>query len=301
MEFHVPYGHGRLAFSLPDRLRAELIAPAQVAPAPDPVHAVLKALAATESVRLLANFAGARSAVVAINDKTRPVPHKVLLPPLLARLEAMDISRDAITIVVAVGTHPPMSAAEFDAILPEEVLQRYRVVSHVPDDRESLVYLGQTQRGTPMWINRRFAQADLRMVVGNIEPHQFQGFSGGYKTAAIGLAGRETVNHNHALMTDPKAVPCHFEDNPPRQDIEEIGHRIGVHFALNAVVNESKQIVSVLAGDPSEVMSRAFHWRARFTKCRCRGRLISSSRRRAGIPRISTCIRLKRRWRTHHS
>jgi len=107
MEFHVPYGHGRLAFSLPDRLRAELIAPAQVAPAPDPVHAVLKALAATESVRLLANFAGARSAVVAINDKTRPVPHKVLLPPLLARLEAMDISRDAITIVVAVALTLP--------------------------------------------------------------------------------------------------------------------------------------------------------------------------------------------------
>jgi len=256
MEFHVPYGHSRLAFSLPDELRAELIAPAQVAPAPDPVQAVLEALAATESVRLLADFVGARSAVVAVNDKTRPVPHKYLLPPLLARLEAMDISRDAITIVVAVGTHPPMPAAEFDAILPEEVLQRYRVVSHDPDDRESLAYLGQTQRGTPMWINRRFAQADLRIVVGNIEPHQFQGFSGGYKTAAIGLAGKETVDHNHALMTDPKAVPCHFEDNPPRQDIEEIGRRIGVHFALNAVVNESKQVVSVLAGDPGEVMSR---------------------------------------------
>ncbi len=210
MEFHVLYGHSRLAFSLPDELHAELIAPAQVAPAPDPVQAVFEALAATESVRLLADFVGARSAVVAVNDKMRPVPHKFLLPPLLARLEAMDISRDAITIVVAVGAHPPMPAAEFDAILPEQVLQRYRMVSHDPDDRESLVYLGQTQRGTPMWINRRFAQAGLRIVVGNIEPHQFQGFSGGYKTAAIGLAGRETVNHNHALMTDPKAVPCHF-------------------------------------------------------------------------------------------
>ena len=254
MEFYVPYGHDRLTFSLPDELRAELIAPAKARPAPDPVRAVSEALTATESVKLLENFAGARSAVVAVNDKTRPVPHKFLLPPLLARLEAMDISRDAITIVVAVGTHPPMPSAEFDAILPEEVLQRYRVVSHDPDDRENLVHLGQTQRGTPVWINRRFAQADLRIVVGNIEPHQFQGFSGGYKTAAIGLAGKDTVNHNHAMMTDPNALPGHFEDNPPRQDIEEMGRMIGVHFALNAVVNESKQIVTVLAGEPGEVM-----------------------------------------------
>ena len=256
MEFHIPYGHDRLTFSLPDELQPELIAPAKAAPLPDPARAVNEALAATEGVKLLANFTGARSAVVAVNDKTRPVPHKYLLPPLLARLEAMDIPRDAITIVVAVGTHHAMPSGEFDAILPEEVLQRYRVVSHDPDDREQLVFLGQTRRGTPVWINRRFAQADLRIVVGNIEPHQFQGFSGGYKTAAIGLAGQETVNHNHAMMTDPNALPCHFEDNPPRQDIEEMGRMAGVHFALNAVVNESKQIVAVLAGDPGQVMRR---------------------------------------------
>lgn len=256
MEFHIPYGHDRLTFSLPDELRAELIAPAEAAPSPDPIRAVNEALAAMDSVKLLESFAGARSAVVAINDKTRPVPYKVLLPPLLARMEAMDIPRDAITILVAVGAHRPMPSGEFDAILPEEVLQRYRVVSHDPDDWENLVFLGQTQRGTPVWINRRFARAELRIVVGNIEPHQFQGFSGGFMTAAIGLAGQETVNHNHAMMTDPKAIPCRFEDNPPRQDIEEMGRMMGVHLALNAVVNESKQIVTVLAGDPGEVMSR---------------------------------------------
>jgi nickel-dependent lactate racemase len=49
-------------------------------------------------------------------------------------------------------------------------------------------------------------------------------------------------------------VPCRFADNPPRQDIEEIGRLIGVQFALNSVVNEGKHIVRVLAGDPGDVI-----------------------------------------------
>ena len=71
------------------------------------------------------------------------------------------------------------------------------------EDSASLVYLGETARGTPVWANRRYLEADLRIVVGDIEPHQFQGFSGGVKSAAIGLAGKPTVNANHAMMTDP--------------------------------------------------------------------------------------------------
>jgi nickel-dependent lactate racemase len=104
------------------------------------------------------------------------------------------------------------------------------------------------------WVNRHFVEADLRIVVGNIEPHQFQGFSGGVKSAAIGLTGRDTVNHNHAMMTDPRAQLGCYADNPARQDVEEIGRLIGVHLALNAILNGRKEIVRVIAGKPRAVM-----------------------------------------------
>ena len=254
MEFQVPYGHDHLTLSLPDELHVELIAPAQAAPAPDPVRAVREALDAPLGDARLEHFARAKSVAIAVNDKTRPVPHKLLLPPLLDKLGALGLPREAITFIVAVGGHHAMSPSEFAGVIPADILGCYRVVSHDPDDQDGLDYRGQTSRGTPVWVNRQFAQADLKIVVGNVEPHQFQGFSGGYKTAAIGLAGQETVNHNHAMMTDPNAVPCRFADNPPRQDIEEIGRLIGVQFALNSVVNEGKHIVRVLAGDPGDVI-----------------------------------------------
>jgi nickel-dependent lactate racemase len=103
----------------------------------------------------------------------------------------MGLPREAITFIVAVGAHPPMSPGEFAGVIPLDILERHTVISHDPDDKANLVDLGATQRGTPVWINRRFAQADLRIVVGNIEPHQFQGFfrriqDGGDRTGGQG-------------------------------------------------------------------------------------------------------------------
>jgi nickel-dependent lactate racemase len=253
-EFSLPYGRQHLGVSLPDEWQVELLTPQQLPTLPDPPAAVDQALERPLGEQHLSDWAGVRSAAIAINDKTRPVPHHILLPPLLRRLEALGLPPDAIRVLIATGAHPPMGREEFSQILPPDIIERYPVVSHSAKDRDNLAYLGTSGRGTPIWINRGFIQADLRVVVGNIEPHQFVGFSGGVKSAAIGLAGVETIAHNHAMMRDSRARLARFEDNPTRQDVEEIGRRIGVHFALNAVVNEAKQMVAVLAGEPGLVM-----------------------------------------------
>lgn len=256
MEFRIPYGKNHLSFLLPDGLEIEVVEPAETPAVPDPLGEVEAALAVpVGSVDLMA-FRGARSVAIAINDKTRPVPNQHLLPPMLARLEDLGLTPKAIRFIVATGVHSTMSPEEFFSVLPEEILTRYLVGCHDADDRGNLVHLGTTSRGTPVWVNRSFVEADLRIVVGNIQPHQFQGFTGGVKGAAIGLAGRETINHNHAMMVDPGALLGHFANNPARQDVEEIGQRIGVHFALNAVLNQDKEIAAVFAGEPRAVLLR---------------------------------------------
>ena len=253
-EFRVPYGRTQLAFRLEDSIQAEWLAPAHVQPVSDPAQAVRAALDQPLGGADLVSFSKAGSVAIAINDKTRPVPHAVLLPPLLQALERARIPRSAVTLVVATGLHSPMPSSEFSQILPADILGGYRVISHDANATEDLVNLGHTGRGTPIQVNRVFAEADLRLVVGNLEPHQFMGFSGGVKTAAIGLAGRDTINRNHALMLDPKSDLARYDDNPARQDVEEIGRRIGIHFVLNTVINENKEILRVLAGEPVTVM-----------------------------------------------
>jgi nickel-dependent lactate racemase len=253
--YTLPYGKTELSFTIPDDHRVEWIAPPQVEAHPDPQAEVRHALAAAFGPDRDWNMPEKiQSACIAINDKTRPVPHQYLLPPLLECLEGLGLAPEQITLLIATGTHPPMTPDEFGKILPADIIARYPVASHDCYAQEELQFLGETRRGTPIWINKRYLQADLRIVIGNIEPHQFQGFSGGAKSAAIGLAGRQTINANHAMMTMPAARLGEYEHNPPRQDLEEIGRTIGVHLALNAILNQEKEIVRVLAGDPWKVM-----------------------------------------------
>jgi len=253
VDYSIPYGKRSLRFSLPDSADVDVIAPKSVPAAQNPNELIASALQDSN----LDAFADAVSVAIAINDKTRPVPHDQLLPPLLEALESMGISQDAITLIIATGAHPPMQKTEFSQVVPAEVLSRYRVISHDCDDAANLVPLGETRRGTPVSVNRTYAEADLRIVVGNIEPHQFQGFSGGVKSAAIGLAGRETIERNHAWLTDPRSRLGAFESNPARQDVEEIGAIIGIHFALNVILNDKKEILRALAGDPADVIAAA--------------------------------------------
>ena len=250
--YRLPYGKSALELTLPDRPGWEvcLLAPREVAPAPEPRAAVEDALDSQPISR------SGETVVVAINDKTRPVPHDVLLPPLLRRLEGLGYGPERITLLIATGTHLPMREDEFVSVVPPAVLARYPVYSHDCDDMTQLVGLGRTARGTPVAVNRRWHDAGLRVVVGNIEPHQFMGFSGGVKSAAVGLTARATINANHAMMTAAGAEINRFGDNPCRQDVEEIGRIIGVHYALNAVLNDHKQIVHALAGAPSDVMAQ---------------------------------------------
>lgn len=254
MNIKVPFGTSLLPITLPDGLPVDIIEAPKISPAFNPLQVVQDALDNPIGSVNLSDFSNAKSVGIAISDKTRPVPHEHLLPPLLERLESLGIPSKAIKLFVAVGTHVPMPPAEFPSILPEAVFERYPVISHDASDDTNLVHLGNTSRGTPVWVNKEFHNSDLKIVVGNIEPHYFAGFSGGVKSAAIGLTGTETITQNHALLTHPDSQLCTYETNPTRQDIEEIGRKIGIHFALNAILNQSKQIVHVLSGDPRAVM-----------------------------------------------
>jgi len=254
MEIHVPYGHTQLSAILPDNYVVESIEAVDTPALKNPELAVRKALDDLIGDVKWSDFIGAHSVAIAVNDKTRPVPHSHLLPPLLEQLNSLGIPDEAIRFFVAGGTHVPMEAEEFPLVLPGDLSKRYRVVVQDAETYETMVNLGETSRGTPVWMNSDYVASDLKIVVGNIEPHQFAGFSGGVKSAAVGLAGLKTINFNHSLMSQPDAVLGEYEKNPVRQDIEEIGRKAGIQLALDAVLNQEREIVHVLAGEPQAVM-----------------------------------------------
>ncbi len=191
---------------------------------------------------------------IAINDPTRPIPNNLLLPPLLKHIENLNISRQNISFFIATGTHKGLNKNEINELLTPEIAERYDVIVHDCDDPNNLIFLGHSTSGTPIYINKDYYLHDLKLVVGQIEPHHFMGFSGGVKSAVIGLGGIKTIEANHSKIINPKAKMGIFFTNPMRKEVEEIGKTIGIDIAFNVVLNSQKQIISAFYGDPYQVM-----------------------------------------------
>ncbi len=155
------------------------------------------------------------------------------------------------TVVPAIGLHRGMEA---DEITRRTGLEGLKFENRDCDDLETMVNFGVTSRGTPVWINRTVANADLVVSIGCIEPHIIASFGGGYKNIVPGTAGRQTVAHNHSLNCSPgtfNMVGQPIEDNPMRLDLEEAAARVkGKVFIVNAILDYKQRVVQIAAGHP---------------------------------------------------
>ena len=253
----LPYGNGFIPINLPaDQHHIDLIYPQKVlSTLSDSSRLVQEAIESPlDSEFPFFSFRSDTKIAIVVNDKTRPVPNTELVFPLLQYLHETSVQTSNIHFFVASGTHLPMTAEELPSVLGNDIPNTYPVHIHDCDQKDNLCEIGITSRGTPVYVNRQFYESNIKIVVGDIELHHFAGFSGGVKSAAIGLSGRSTINHNHKLLLDPKSALGEYEQNPLRQDIEEIGKLMGVQYALNAVIDEHKHLISVFFGDPKTVM-----------------------------------------------
>jgi nickel-dependent lactate racemase len=252
----LPWGAEELSLALPqDWNLAQVLRPSSqpgVKGAAD--HARRGLLEPIGSPRLRDLAREGMQVAVVIDDLSRPTPVGRLLPAVLEELAQGGVGREDVTLVVALGLHRPMEEAEVAERVGAVGLEGLRWENHDCDDPERLVNLGTTQRGTPVWVNRTVAQADLIVSVGCIEPHIIASFGGGYKNLIPGVAGRETVAHNHSLNCTPDTfnmVGQPIERNPMRLDLEEAGRMLeSPVFIVNAVLNSDVEAVRVVAGDP---------------------------------------------------
>jgi nickel-dependent lactate racemase len=201
---------------------------------------------------------GKKSAAISVCDITRPAPNRLVLPPMLERLEHAGIARENITILIATGLHRAAPQEEIEEIVGADIALRYRVVNHHAKELAEHRFLGNSSTGTPVYIDERFVAADLHITLGFIEPHLMLGFSGGRKLIAPGLAAQETIKilHSPKFMRDPRVVEGSIEDNPLHRELLEIASMAGHHFLVDTSLGRGtaeygrKPITAVFAGDP---------------------------------------------------
>lgn len=253
-EVDLAYGRGRLRVRLPDDCRPTVIRQRGLPPLADPGAALLEALARPVGSPPLAELArGRRSACILICDITRPVPNGLFLRPLITTLLDAGIPADQVTVLVATGLHRPNVGPELDELVGDPwVRQHVRVENHDARDDAAHRFLGRTStHDTPVGIDARFVDADLRIATGLVEPHFMAGWSGGRKVVAPGVAHHTTIRtfHSARFMEHPRAVPCVLDGNPLHEEQLQIVGLLGEVYGLDTVVDEDRRLLHVGFGE----------------------------------------------------
>lgn len=201
-------------------------------------------------VKLQELVKGKQNIVIIASDHTRPVPSKVIIPPMLATIREGNPNAD-VTILISTGCHRETTKEELIAKFGEEIVAKEKIVIHDCDDTENLVNIGTLPSGGACVINRLAVEADLLVAEGFIEPHFFAGFSGGRKSVLPGVAARQTVLANHCseFIAHPKSRTGILEGNPIHADMLWAAKQAKLQYIVNVVLNGEKEVIYAVAGD----------------------------------------------------
>ena len=192
-----------------------------------------------------------KTACIVISDVTRPVPNKVILPVLLNTLMSSGIKKENITILVGTGLHRPNLEEELKAMIGNYVYENFKAINHYARNKEDMEYLGETKRKTPIYINKIFLNADLRIITSLVEPHLMAGYSGGRKAVCPAICGVKTIitNHSPKFIESKDVRAGKMKGNPFHEDLLEVAKKVGVDFSINVTFNSRRELTGIFAGE----------------------------------------------------
>ncbi len=249
MRIKLDYGKSGLVVDIPDKNLLSIASPPDGTPVANPGEAIRqKLLHPIGSLPFVDLCRGRKQACIVVSDKTRPVPNKILLPPLL---EILDRNGVKVVILIACGMHTPTEGEDLQALLGEDIIRTYEVVNHFGEKDSELVGVGRSANGIDIRVNRRYMESDLRILTGFIEPHFMAGYSGGRKAICPGISGVSTMQYAHSpeVLESPFSCAGGIENNPLHRFALEVSRMAGVDFILNVTLNRDKDITGIFAGD----------------------------------------------------
>ncbi len=246
----LPYGKTDVCVRIPARNLLGTIEPKDRAGAIDISPEVERALKEPIGTKRLSEIAKPENKVtIVVDDATRKTPRERMLLPVLAELNAAGVKDENITVIFGCGTHRAVKPEEAKELLGEEALRRVKNISHCCTAQD-LVYVGTTKtHSNKVYVNRVFAEADVKVLLGDVNYHYYAGFGGGRKSILPAISSAETIQGNHALLLSANAHTGNLEGNPVHIDMTEAARLAKVDFIVNIVENKKGEIVKAFAGD----------------------------------------------------
>ena len=252
MQYSLAYGREQLNVELPEKNVVKVLKIQPATALEDPMDAVFDVLEDPIETEPLAAIAeGKKSACIVVCDSTRPVPNPAMLLPILQTLEDSGVDTSKITILIATGLRRTSTSEERHEIIGEDImLRKFKVSDHNCKKLHQHEYLGVTKGGTPIWVDRRYLEAEVKILTGMIEPHSISGFSGGRKAICPGIAAAETVAscYSSKLLEHENVRPGCIDDNPVHAEQMEVARKAGCDFVVNVLLIQDRKIAKIVGG-----------------------------------------------------
>jgi nickel-dependent lactate racemase len=246
----LPFGKTEVCVRIPTRNFLGLLEPKEKSGVQDAKAEIERALKEPiGSKRLNEIVKPEHKVAIVVDDGTRPAPSHLMVPPILDELNAAGVKDENVTVIFGCGTHRAVTREEAVRLLGEAILNRVKAISHDCTAKD-VVYVGTTQtHGTKVYLNHIFAEADVKILTGDICFHYYAGYGGGRKSVSPAVSGEETIKHNHIMLLHPNARTGVLKGNPVHEDMVEAAKLAKVDFILNVVINSKREIVKAFAGD----------------------------------------------------
>lgn len=253
----LPYGNREIAVTTTSDRLLGVFSPHDVLPVADLQQEIRRALAdPIGSLPLRDLVRGKQQIVFIADDNTRLTPTAAIMPILLDECNAVGIADTCMSIIIALGTHRPMTPTEILNKFGEETIRRVAIKNHPFRDSDSLADLGRTKNGTHISINKEVLAADFKLGIGSIVPHHIPGYAGGAKIVQPGVSGEQTTAETHLLsVREPRSL-LGVIDNPVRRELNIIARQIGLHTIFNTVLNRYGTVVKAFYGDVEQAFLR---------------------------------------------
>ena len=248
-EIELHYGEGYKTIRIPEKNIAWVIGPKDIPQIDDIPAAISNALRSPINSPPLPDLikVHGKKTVILVDDNTRSTPQDIVLPILLKALNGSGVADEQITVLIALGTHRPMTADEILERFGEEVVSQVKVIN-LPQSDSDFEDFGVSELGTPIHISKKFLESDMSIAVGNIIPHMYAGWAGGAKMIQPGITSHDTTAQTH-LLAGPRVYEIlGTVDNAVRAEMEIIAEKAGLKFILNFVLNSRGEVVGVVAG-----------------------------------------------------
>lgn len=246
MKFQIKYFKDYVPFHVDDKHHPYELNPKEC-PAVESEEAEVKRALANpiESKKLSEIVKPGEKIVIITSDVTRPMPSWVVVPCLVEELEKAGVKDEDITVVFGLGSHRKQTEEEHRRLVGDAIYDRIRCIDSDPDD---VVHMGTCKNGTVVDIFTEVANADRRILLGNVEYHYFAGYSGGMKAIMPGVSSRAAIQSNHKNMIREGSYSGNLDGNPVREDIEEVFEYCPVDFIVNVALDDHKKIAYAAAG-----------------------------------------------------